>query len=76
MNKAGALVLLSLFVLLITTDAKPQYPVGMGYGAQQTTVTRTNMGYGGAVTTRQQTVRTPMGIQEQTTTFSQGYGKK
>lgn len=78
MNKMNVLLLLSLFVLFATMDAKPQM-YGGGYG-QTTTMTRTN-GYG-VQQTRTTVQQTPYGTVQQTTTTRQtgpgmmGYGKK
>lgn len=66
MSKKSALVVLSLLVLFIATDAKPQYYGANGYGG---------VGYGQTTTVvRQQ--QTPMGttVVEQQTTSNRGYG--
>lgn len=77
MSKKSTLVVFSILVLFIATDAKPQYYGTNGYGP---------MGYGqmgyGQTTTVVKQQRTPVGttvVQEQTTSnggYGMPYGKK
>ena len=74
MSKLYAFVLLSVFVLLVSVDAKPQF-----YGAQQTAMTKTVSGPMGTMQERTIVSQTPMGYQSTTvqrTVNGYGYRKK